>query len=62
VQREAIVEWAQRHEVELGRIFEELDAPGRGAPRPLLATALARVEAGASRGLVVWKVDRFGVR
>jgi DNA invertase Pin-like site-specific DNA recombinase len=52
--------WASLHRVELGRVFEELDESGGRPDRPLLMEAIARVESGQSRGIVVAKLDRFG--
>jgi DNA invertase Pin-like site-specific DNA recombinase len=60
VQRELIEGWTKLHRVELGRVFEELDESGGRPDRPLLMEAIARVEAGQSRGIVVAKLDRFG--
>jgi DNA invertase Pin-like site-specific DNA recombinase len=45
---------------EWDRSFEELDQSGARDDRPKLATAIARVEAGQSGGLVVSELDRFG--
>src|SRR4051794_41712698 len=44
----------------VGEIFEEFDQSGARKDRPLLRVALERIEAGASNGLVVAKLDRFG--
>jgi site-specific DNA recombinase len=60
VQREAIEAWAARQGFELLQIFEEFDASGGRADRPLLDAAIERIEARASSALVVWRVDRFG--
>ena len=60
VQREAIQEWAARQGFKLNDVFEELDESGARADPPLLQRAIAQIEAGASDGLVVWRVDRFG--
>src|SRR5215211_2019147 len=59
VQREAIEAWAAARGARLLEIFIELDESGGRADRPQLATAVERIEIGASQGLVVWKVDRF---
>jgi DNA invertase Pin-like site-specific DNA recombinase len=60
LQREEIVRWAARSDVEILELFEELDESGARADRPLLGRAIQRIEAGVSGGLVVWRVDRFG--
>lgn len=60
VQREAIQEWVRRQGFTLSDVLEELDESGARADRPLLQRAIERIEAGASDGLVVWRVDRFG--
>lgn len=60
VQRDAILEWAGRNGVEIVEMFEELDESGARADRPLLQRAIERIEAGASSGLAVYRVNRFG--
>jgi DNA invertase Pin-like site-specific DNA recombinase len=61
LQRDAILAWADgRRDVEVMRVFEELDESGRRADRPLLMEAIRRIEAGDTDGLVVWRVSRFG--
>src|SRR5688572_2403673 len=60
VQREAIEQWAARQGFQLLEVFEELDESGARADRPLLEQAIRRIEAGASAGMAVWRVDRFG--
>ena len=60
VQGEQIRAWATMRGARVGRVFEELDVSGARADRPLLEEALARIESGASDGLVVAKLDRFG--
>jgi DNA invertase Pin-like site-specific DNA recombinase len=60
VQREQIEGWIGLHGHTVGRIFEELDESGARADRPMLMEALARAEGGASQGIVVAKLDRFG--
>ena len=60
VQGEQIRAWATMRGAQVGRVFEELDVSGARADRPLLEEALARIESGASDGLVVAKLDRFG--
>ena len=60
VQREQIAGWARLRRAHLGRIFEELDESGSRSDRPLLEEAIRRIEAGASDGIVVAKLDRFG--
>jgi DNA invertase Pin-like site-specific DNA recombinase len=60
VQREQIAGWARLNETCVLTVFEELDASGGRADRPLLEHALQRIEDGVSDGLIVAKVDRFG--
>ena len=60
IQGEQIRAWAAIRGAQVGRVFEELDVSGARADRPLLEEALARIESGASDGLVVAKLDRFG--
>jgi DNA invertase Pin-like site-specific DNA recombinase len=59
-QRNQIAAWIRFRGARVGTIFEELDASGAKADRPDLQTAIARVESGASDGLVVAYLDRFG--
>jgi DNA invertase Pin-like site-specific DNA recombinase len=60
VQREQIEGWATANAVQIGQVFEELDESGARSDRPLLIAALERIECGASQGIVVAKLDRFG--
>ena len=60
VQLEQINRWAKANRVKIGRVFEELDLSGGRADRPLFLEALERVESGASQGVIVAKLDRFG--
>ena len=60
VQGEQIRAWASMRGARVGSVFEELDVSGARADRPLLEEALSRIESGASDGLVVAKLDRFG--
>jgi DNA invertase Pin-like site-specific DNA recombinase len=60
VQREQIEAWATARGAQVGHVFEELDVSGARANRPRLEEAIRRIEAGASDGLVVAKLDRFG--
>src|SRR3954468_6079456 len=59
VQREQIEGWAKLHGHRLAAVHRELDQSGARADRPLLEEAVARVERGASHGIVVAKLDRF---
>lgn len=45
--------------LELGEVFVDLDQSGGKEDRPGLSRALARVEAGASSGIMVTRLDRF---
>jgi DNA invertase Pin-like site-specific DNA recombinase len=60
VQREVIETWASARGARILEVFEELDRPGGRGDRPLYEKALRRVESGASQGIVVSNVDRFG--
>ena len=60
LQRERIEAWCSLYGTALARVFEELDASGRRADRPLLMQAIDRVEAGVSDGIIVARLDRFG--
>jgi DNA invertase Pin-like site-specific DNA recombinase len=59
-QRERIEAWMRAFGYECGEIYEELDASGAHADRPMLLEAIERIERGESDGLVVAKLDRFG--
>jgi len=59
VQRQKIEGWAQLHEVEIIRWWEEIDQSGARLERPMFQEALARCEAGDSGGIVVARLDRF---
>jgi site-specific DNA recombinase len=59
LQREQILAWASLHGAQLLEVWEELDESGARAKRPLLESAVERIERGDSDGLVVAKVDRF---
>jgi DNA invertase Pin-like site-specific DNA recombinase len=60
VQREEIARHIASRKAQVGEIFEELDESGGRADRPLLLEAIERVESGASDGIVVAKLHRFG--
>jgi DNA invertase Pin-like site-specific DNA recombinase len=59
-QRERIEAWIRAFGCECGEVYEELDASGARADRPMLLEAIERIERGESDGLVVAKLDRFG--
>ena len=61
-QRDRIVKWVALHDdkIRLGEVFVELDVSGGKMARPELDKALARIASGASDGLIVAKLDRFG--
>ena len=59
VQRQKITGWAELHDVEIVRWWEELDQSGRRRDRPMFQQALARCEAGETGGVVVARLDRF---
>lgn len=60
VQREQIETWASLNGATIGEVFEELDQSGARQDRPLLLAALERAESGASSGIIVARLDRFG--
>ena len=60
VQRDAIKAWAKAHGARV-RWHEEIDRSGReGKSRPVFDEVMARIAAGKSDGVVVWKLSRFG--
>lgn len=59
-QRDAILGWMKRNGVQLGEMFEEMDVSGGKMKRPKLDRVLDRIESGASDGMVVAYVSRFG--
>jgi DNA invertase Pin-like site-specific DNA recombinase len=59
VQRKKIERWANLHEVEIVRFWEEIDQSGAKLERPMFQQALARCEAGETGGIVVARLDRF---
>ncbi len=60
VQREQIEGWAQSRGAMIATVFEEMEESGGRADRPMLMSALARVESGLTDGIVVATLDRFG--
>jgi site-specific DNA recombinase len=61
IQRATIENWARSNDIELGRIVVEEDVPGSRAPEDRgLGELLRRAEEGASDGVMVYKIDRFG--
>ena len=58
-QRESIEGWAQAHGIKIGMWHEDLDRSGGTMDRPGMNEAMRRVEAGATGGLVVARLDRF---
>lgn len=59
VQRERIEMFAKLHGHHVVAWHEDLDEPGSRVERPGFQAALARVEAGATGGIAVAKLDRF---
>jgi DNA invertase Pin-like site-specific DNA recombinase len=59
VQRQKIAGWAELHEVEIVRWFEEIDQSGAKLERPMFQEALGRCERGETGGIVVARLDRF---
>jgi DNA invertase Pin-like site-specific DNA recombinase len=61
IQRDDIERWASRHDVSISRIVTEEDVSGGRAVKDRgLEELIKRVEAGASAGVIVNHVDRFG--
>ena len=60
VQRERIAAWAAAHGHRIAQVHEELDVSGGTVDRPKLNAVMARIEAGETGGVVVFKLDRFG--
>jgi site-specific DNA recombinase len=58
-QAETITRWAQAAGHEVTMLPPELDASGGDNDRPILGTAIERVEVGELDGIVVAKLDRF---
>jgi site-specific DNA recombinase len=59
-QKERVRAWAKSQGHSIAKWHEDLDQPGSKANRPGLIAAMERVESGASKGLVVARLDRFG--
>src|SRR3954451_15164968 len=59
VQREAIETWARARDVELVLHEPEENVSGGSMDRPIFNRLMARIRAGESGGIVVWKLDRF---
>lgn len=58
-QRHAITVLAEREGLEMIDWYEELDASGGDATRPLWNRAIERIEAGEAQALAVWNLNRF---
>jgi DNA invertase Pin-like site-specific DNA recombinase len=59
-QKERVRAWAKSQDHSIAKWHEDLDQPGSKADRPGLLAAMERIESGASAGLVVARLDRFG--
>lgn len=59
-QKERVRAWAKSQGHRIAKWHEDLDQPGSKANRPGLNAAMERIEAGATGGLVVARLDRFG--
>jgi DNA invertase Pin-like site-specific DNA recombinase len=59
-QKERVRAWAKSQGHSIAKWHEDLDQPGSKADRPGLNAAMKRIESGASGGLVVARLDRFG--
>src|SRR5262249_52920439 len=60
VQEERIRAWAAAHGHEIVAAHHELDVSGGTMNRPLLNEVMARIDAGDTEGVVVYRLDRFG--
>lgn len=59
-QKERVRAWAKSQGHRIAKWHEDLDQPGSKADRPGLNAAMERIETGATGGLVVARLDRFG--
>lgn len=59
LQRESIKRVAEREGLKVVKWFEELDASGGDADRPLWNECINRVEEGKTQGMVCWNLSRF---
>ncbi|HSI98260.1 MAG TPA: recombinase family protein [Gaiellaceae bacterium] len=59
LQREQIAAVARREGLDVVDVYEELDASGGDAKRPLWNEAIRRVEAREVAGIAVWNLSRF---
>lgn len=59
-QKERVRAWAKGQGHRIVKWHEDLDQPGSKANRPGLNVAMERIESGATDGLVVARLDRFG--
>lgn len=59
-QKERVKAWAKSQGHRIAKWHEDLDQPGSKADRPGLTAAMKRIETGATGGLAVARLDRFG--
>jgi site-specific DNA recombinase len=59
-QKERVKAWAKSQGHRIVKWHEDLDQPGSKANRPGLNAAMERIESGATGGLAVARLDRFG--
>lgn len=59
-QKDRVKAWAKAQGHRIAKWHEDLDQPGSKADRPGLTAAMERIESGATGGLVVARLDRFG--
>jgi site-specific DNA recombinase len=59
VQRKKIADWANMHNVEVVRWWEEIDQSGAKLQRPMFQQALERCERRETGGIIVARLDRF---
>ena len=61
IQIEAIQNWAKQHGVDIGKVEKEEDVSGaRPVAQRKLEQLIRRAEEGQSRGVLVYRLDRFG--
>jgi DNA invertase Pin-like site-specific DNA recombinase len=60
IQAEKIALWAKLHDVTILETHREIDVSGKKFQRPKLDRAMRRIESGATGGLAVMNVKRFG--
>src|SRR4051794_11136743 len=61
IQEQAIRQWAKLNDVEIGKVLPDEDVSGAKAVKDRkLEQLIRRAEEGQTRGVVVYRIDRFG--